>query len=387
MGPFRKSRNGNSYIIIGIDFYSKFVEASPTVSFDALITAIFAFNVVMCRHGVYEKVLTDRGVNFESHLFQHLCQLMGSKKVRTTSCHAQCNGGTDVVNKVIKPCLAKLIDTNHEDWDVYLPMAVSSYNNAFHTSIGMTPFEAHFGRPGYLVSDLILNNPLPASTSNFLPTSYRDVSEYTIELWNNSQRLNAIIRSNLEAAHKRQKTNYDKSVKDSRIFALGDAVKLINYSKKIGKSSCFQDKFLGPFRIVDIKDVTYTLRANDGRTQTLHYNRLLPYFSRDHTVITPVSLVPEVARFWADTALLASSEVSTLRRSSRIFAKLCAINKGKLMALTGTINNNGNVGGGMDAVDVVNELPPTDGELLPIRVNHANLDAVNVVNEHLSTHG
>jgi hypothetical protein len=42
------------------------------------------------------------------------------------------NGGTEEVNKVIKPCLAKLIDTNHEDWDVYLPMAVSSYNNAFH---------------------------------------------------------------------------------------------------------------------------------------------------------------------------------------------------------------------------------------------------------------
>ena len=118
-------------------------------------------------------------------------------------------------------------------------MAVSSYNNAFHTSIGMTPFEAHFGRPGYLVSDLILNYPLPASTS------YRDVSEYTVELWNNSQRLNAIIRSNLAAAHEKQKTNYDKSVKDSRIFALGDAVKPINYSKKIGKSACFQDKFLG----------------------------------------------------------------------------------------------------------------------------------------------
>ena len=138
----------------------------------------------------------------------------------------------------------------------------------------------------------------------------------TVELWNNSQRLNAIIRSNLAAAHEKQKTNYDKSVKDSRIFALGDAVKLINYSKKIGKSACFQNKFLGPFRIVDNKDVTYTLRANDGRSQTVLYKRLLPYFSRDHTVITLVSLVPEVPRFCADTALLASSEVSTLRRSS-----------------------------------------------------------------------
>ena len=52
--------------------------------------------------------------------------------------------------------------------------------------------------------------------------------------------------------------------------------------------------------------------------------------------------------------------MSTLRRSSLIFAKLCAINKDKLIALTGTINNDGNVVGGMDAVNGVNEHLPAD---------------------------
>ena len=58
------------------------------MSFDALISAIVVFNVFICRHGAYEQILTDRGVNFESHLFKHLCLLMGTTKSRTTSFHA-----------------------------------------------------------------------------------------------------------------------------------------------------------------------------------------------------------------------------------------------------------------------------------------------------------
>ncbi len=61
---------------------------------------------------------------------------------------AQCNGGVERVNKVIKPCLPKLIDIDQDDWDVYLPMAISSYNNSFQSSIKMTPYETHYGRPG-----------------------------------------------------------------------------------------------------------------------------------------------------------------------------------------------------------------------------------------------
>ena len=55
------------------------------------------------------------------------------------------DGRREVANdhKLIKPCLAKLIDIDQDDWDVYLPMAISSYNNSFQSSIKMTPYETH----------------------------------------------------------------------------------------------------------------------------------------------------------------------------------------------------------------------------------------------------
>ena len=62
-------------------------------------------------------------------------------------------------------------------------MAVASYNNAFHTSIGMTSFEAHFGRTGALISDKVLNRKLPPETK------YHNVSDYILALHENAKRI------------------------------------------------------------------------------------------------------------------------------------------------------------------------------------------------------
>ena len=109
MGPFKPTKNGNMYILLAIDFYSKYVEGVATQTFDALVSAIFLFNQIICKHGLIEYILTYQGRNFEAYLFKHLCKLVGAEKVRTSSYHAQANGETERVNKVVKPDLAKYV--------------------------------------------------------------------------------------------------------------------------------------------------------------------------------------------------------------------------------------------------------------------------------------
>jgi hypothetical protein len=65
MGPFKTSRHGNKYIILGIDHLTKFAEGAATPTFDAVTTATFIFNNIVCRYGMLEKLLTEQGVNFE----------------------------------------------------------------------------------------------------------------------------------------------------------------------------------------------------------------------------------------------------------------------------------------------------------------------------------
>jgi len=274
MGPLQQSSSGNAYIIVAIDHFTKYVEAAATVTCDALTTAQFLFNTIVCRYGMVESILTDQGANFESKLFKHLCELIGSKKIRTSTYHPEGNGKTERVNKTVKPCLAKFVNDAHSDWDLFLSMAIAAYNSSVHSTIGISPFEAMFGRTPVLVADVIAKNKLPSNTR------LSDVSEFVVRLKRNASRIHeSILRHSVEA-QARQKKNYDKHVRDRSEFAVGDLVKIDNPRHRIGHSKCFEAKFLGPFRVVE------TIGERDGssaglRDELVHYNRLYKYCERE----------------------------------------------------------------------------------------------------------
>ena len=220
-GPLKQTLNGNVYIILGVDAQCKIVEAAATKSFD----------------------ITER------------------------------------VNKVIKPGLAKYVDRDHRNWDVYLQMSVSAYNNTLHGSIGMTPFEAHYGRPSTQVADVVMNNQLPRSTQ------YKDVNEYIVELRKTAEYTQRQIKERKEKAQKKQKAYYDKFVKVNREYVVGNKVKLINFRHKMVLSAAFEDKFLGPFTIVRILDnLRFVIVDNNGKEDVVHYNRLEHFTERTNFV-------------------------------------------------------------------------------------------------------
>ena len=78
-------------------------------------------------------------------MLQQSCCLLGSRQLRSSTYHAQGNGGCERVNRVVKPALAKYVGDHEDDWDLFLQMTISGHNNAFHASIGMAPYEVVFG--------------------------------------------------------------------------------------------------------------------------------------------------------------------------------------------------------------------------------------------------
>ena len=74
---------------MSFDYLTKWVEAYPTSNQHAeTITLVFVDNIV-CRHGVPEELLSDRGSNFFSELLQSICHLLGVRKVNTSGYHPQ----------------------------------------------------------------------------------------------------------------------------------------------------------------------------------------------------------------------------------------------------------------------------------------------------------
>ena len=102
-------------------------------------------------------------------------------------------------NKIVKPDLAKYVNDDHDDWDLFLQMAIAAYNNSYHSTIEMTPYEAQFGRQPVIVADIILKNQLPANTK------IKDVSEFTIALRKSAENISLLIRDNTANAQAKQK--------------------------------------------------------------------------------------------------------------------------------------------------------------------------------------
>jgi hypothetical protein len=270
-----------------IDAHIKFLWYAATVSIDA-ISSIFLFNEVICKVGPIEKVMSDQGGCFEADVFRHLCRLIGSDKLRSSAFHPSGNGDIEVVNKVIKPNLAKFVNSTHDDWDLHLGLAVNSYNNTVQSSIGMAPAEALFNRPPVLMADVICNNRLPSNTN------IDNVSDYTLQLWKNAQRIRQDLVFNKELAQEKQRANYDKSVRDSRSFGVGDMVKIKNFKKSPNTCAAFVEKFIGPFKILrKLSELSYEIGAEDVKNQVVHYNRLLPYYTRDVLELPTSDLLTE----------------------------------------------------------------------------------------------
>ena len=313
MGPFKESISGNVYIVLAVDYWSKYCFAEATKTFDAETTAKFMFNQIVCKFGIFTKVLSDQGSNFESHLIKHLCQLMGANKLHTSTYRPACNGGTERVNKTVKPCLAKYIDDSHSDWDVHLPMAVSAYNNAKHSSTGYAPFEALFNRKPVTIADVIMNNKLPFGTK------IKDISEFILSVRYNANRINKIINKNLDNAHDRQKANYDKFVKQKATYKVNDTVKIINYKTRPGRVSAFEPKFLGPYTITKILgDLNYQLEAPNRKTEIVHYNRMSYYYNRIIYRENNESNSNEVNKEYNEVYFTEENESSEILQSSNI---------------------------------------------------------------------
>jgi hypothetical protein len=61
--------------------------------------------------------------------------------------HPEIDGKTERVNQVMEDILRMYVMDNQTHWEKYLPLVEFTYNNNFHSSIGMPPYEALYGRP------------------------------------------------------------------------------------------------------------------------------------------------------------------------------------------------------------------------------------------------
>jgi len=97
-------------------------------------------------HGIPSSIVLDRNPRFTSRFWQSLHQALGTKLRLSSAYHPQTDGQLERTIQSLEDLLRACILEHKGSWDSFLPLIEFTYNNSFHTSIGMGPFEALYGR-------------------------------------------------------------------------------------------------------------------------------------------------------------------------------------------------------------------------------------------------
>ena len=101
---------------------------------------------IVSLHGVPVSIISDRGSQFTSKFWQLLQKALGTQLHFSTAFHPQTDGQSERTIQTLEDMLRMCVLDFKESWDKYLSLIEFVYNNSYHSSIGMAPYEALYGR-------------------------------------------------------------------------------------------------------------------------------------------------------------------------------------------------------------------------------------------------
>ncbi|GJS30934.1 reverse transcriptase domain-containing protein [Tanacetum coccineum] len=275
MGPFPSSR-GNKYILVAVDYLSKWVEAKALPTNDARVVVKF-LKSLFARFGTPRAIISDRGTHFCNDKFAKVMSKYGVTHRLATAYHPQTSGQVEVSNRGLKRILERTVGENHASWSDKLDEALWAFRTAFKTPIGCTPYKLVYGKSCHLPIELEHKAYWALKHANF---DLKTAGDHRKLQLNELNELRDQAYENSLIYKERTKKLHDSKIKN-RIFNVGDRVLLFNSRLKIF-SGKLKTRWSGPFTITKVFPYgTIELSQPDGPNFKVNGHRVKHYFGGD----------------------------------------------------------------------------------------------------------
>nr|GFA04496.1 reverse transcriptase domain-containing protein [Tanacetum cinerariifolium] len=290
MGPFPSSK-GNKYILVAVDYLSKWVEAKALLTNDARVIVMF-LKSLFSRFGTPKAIISDRGTHFCNDQFSRVMSKYGVTHRLSTAYHPQTSGQVEVTNRGLKRILKRTVGENRALWSDKLEDTLCAFRTAFKTPISCTPYRLVYGKSCHLPLELEHKAFWALKHANFDLKTAGDHQKLQL---NELSELRDQAYENSLIYKERTKKLHDAKIKNL-IFNVGDQVLLFNSRLKIF-SGKLKSRWPGPFTIAEVYPYeTAKLVHVDGLNFKVNYHRLKHYHGRD----TPPLEIPDFQTFPKD---------------------------------------------------------------------------------------
>lgn len=234
LGPYPRSKSGNTHILVTLDKFSKFVFLHPLRKASAKEVIDFTEKSVFQLFGVPEILYSDNGVQYKSKEFSALLTKYGVKHM-TSATHAPQANASERVNRSILASIRSYIQPDQQQWDANLQAIASAMRSSIHSSTKYTPYYSVFGQ-----------HMIQHGSSYKLLKTLQKLSDGDLEILPPADIRNIMfddIRTNLSEAHRRHEAAYNTRSRTvnflpgqevfRRNFAISDFAK--GFNAKLGR--------------------------------------------------------------------------------------------------------------------------------------------------------
>ncbi|KAK3027768.1 hypothetical protein RJ639_041128 [Escallonia herrerae] len=275
LGPFPMATGQRRFVIVAIDYFTKWTEAESLATITASKCEEFFWKNVVCRFGIPKILITDNGKQFDNSNFRSFCEGLSICLRFTSVAHPQSNGQTENMNRSILQGLKRKLDDAKGAWVDELPKVLWAYRTTPHSVTGETPFLLCFGTEALLPVEVGLPT---VRVLQFSEAENEENLRGNLDLLDDvrAQALDRVISTKQRVAR-----FYNRRVR-MRIFRVGDLVLrklgVSNPKAAVGKLS---PNWEGPYKISKVlRPGAYSLETLSGEAipRTWNADNLRPYY-------------------------------------------------------------------------------------------------------------